>query len=148
MPLDYLQSTSQNLNDKIQVAGGAVSYSDVLFNLLANPMLIVNARFVFSGPNMIGQQAIPLSVQNKRVDGVVKIDPLNLGLQVDNMQVFGDIVNFDIMKTLNRAFIPDGMDIMKYKVLANHTVTMCFFYKQVSLKRVFYDEARKSKKLL
>lgn len=148
MPLDYLQSTSQNLNDKIQVAGGAVSYSDVLYNLLANPMLIVNARFIFSGPNVIGQKSIPLSVQNKRVDGVVKVAPLNLDLQIDNMQVFGDIVNFDIMKTLNRVFVPDGMDIMKYKVLANHTVTMAFFYKQVSLKRVLLAEARNDKKLL
>ena len=148
MPLDYLHSTSQNLNDKIQVAGGAVSYSDVLYNLLANPMLIVNARFIFSGPNITGQKATPLLVQNKRVDGVLKVAPLNLDLQIDTMQVFGDIVNFDITKALNRVFIPDGMDIMKYKVLAGHTVTMAFFYKQVSLKRVLFSEARNDKKLL
>ena len=43
MPLDYLYSTGQNLNDKIQVAGGSVSYTDVLFNMLANPTFIPNA---------------------------------------------------------------------------------------------------------
>ena len=148
MPLDYLYSTSLNLNDKITVAGGAVSYSDVLFNLLANPAFIVNCKFVFAGPSVNQQIAIPLQVKNKAITGFEKIDPLQLSLQLDTMQFANDIIFFDIMENLNRPFIPDGMDVIGYKVLPFMTVTMAFFYKQVSLKKVFYEEARNSKKLL
>lgn len=148
MPLDYLYSTSLNLNDKIQVAGGFVSYSDVLFNILANPTMIVNSTMVFSGPLSTEQIAQALQFTNKDIDGDVKIHPINLNLKIDNMQVFADTIYFDIMKSLNRPFIPDGMDVIKYKVLAGNTVTMCFYYKQISLKRVLLKEARLSKKLL
>lgn len=148
MPLDYLYSTSLNLNDKIQVAGDNVSYSDVLFNLLANPALIPNCKFVFSGPSVLQQKVQPLIVKNKAIRGDEKIHPINLDLQIDTMQVSSDIIFFDIMDILDRPYIPDGMDVLKYKVLAGNTVTMAFFYKQVSLKKVFYKEARTSKKLL
>lgn len=148
MPLDYLQSTSLNLNDKIQVAGNAVAYTDVLYNLLANPALLVNAKFVFAGPSVVQQISIPLEVQNKQITGVVKIQPLNLALQIDTMQVASDIVFFDIMSGLNRPFIPDGMDVMGYKILPGMTVTMAFFYKQKSLKKILFEEARNNKKLL
>jgi hypothetical protein len=148
MPLDYLYSTSLNLNNKIQVAGGAVSYTDVLYNLLANPALLVNAKFVIAGASVPQQFQQTLQVINKRIDGVEKIVPVNVALQFDNMQVQNDMVIFDIMKNLNRPFIPDGMDVVNYTVLAGNTVTMCFYYKQISLKRVFFEEARKSKILL
>ncbi len=148
MPLDYLYSTSLNLNDKITVAGGVVSYSDVLFNLLANPAFIVNCKFVFAGPTVNQQLAIPLEVKNKAITGVEKVDPLQLSLQLDTMQFANDIIFFDMMQGLNRPFIPDGMDVIGYKVLPFMTVTMAFFYKQISLKKVFYEEARNSKKLL
>jgi hypothetical protein len=148
MPLDYLYSTSLNLNNKIQVAGGAVAYSDVLFNLLANPALFINAKFVIAGPQVQQQLSVPLQVINKSIEGVEKIDPLNVALQIDNMQVQNDMVVFDIMKNLNRPYIPDGMDVVSYKVLAGNTVTMSFWYKQVSLKKVFYKEARDSRPLL
>ena len=148
MPLDYLYSTSLNLNDKITVAGGVVSYTDVLFNLLANPAFIVNCKFVFAGASVNQQLAIPLEVKNKAITGVQKVDPLQLSLQLDTMQVANDIIFFDMMQGLNRPFIPDGMDVIGYKVLPFMTVTMAFFYKQISLKKVFYEEARNSKKLL
>jgi hypothetical protein len=148
MPLDYLYSTSLNLNNKIQVAGGAVSYTDVLFNLLANPALLVNAKFVIAGGSVTQQFQQALQIKNKRIDGFEKIHPINVALQFDNMQVQNDMVVFDIMNKLDRAFIPDGMDVINYTILAGNTVTMCFYYKQISLKRVFYEEARKSKTLL
>jgi len=148
MPLDYLYSTGLNLNDKIQVAGGEVSYSDVVFNLLANSALIPNCKFVFAGPQVTEQKSQPLILKNKTIEGKQKLHPLNLDLQIDTMQVAQDIVFFDIMDMLDRPFIPDGMDVIKYKVLAGNTVTMGFFYKQVSLKKVFYKEARNSKKLM
>ncbi len=147
-PLDYLYNTSLNLNDRIQVAGGAVAYSDVLFNLLANPALIVNAKFVCAGAAFQQQLLQNLQVINKNINGVQKIVPVSIPLKIDNMQVQNDMVVFDMMKSLNRPFIPDGMDIIKYKVLAGNSITMCFYYKQVSLKKVFYKEARNSKKLL
>jgi hypothetical protein len=148
MPLDYLYSTSLNLNDKVQVAGGEISYTDVLFNLLANPALIVNAKFVFSGPSVNQQISLPLIVKNKAITGVQKVSPLNLALKVDNMQVANDIVFFNVMESLNRPFIPDGMDVMQYKIYAGNTVTMAFFYKQISIKKVLLEEARESKILL
>lgn len=148
MPLDYMYSTSQNINNKVQVAGGEVSYTDVLFNLLANPALLVNAKFVFAGPSVNQQESIPLIVKNKSIAGVQKISPINLNLKIDNMQVASDIIFFDIMEGLNRPFIPDGMDVIQYKVLPGMTVTMAFFYKQVSLKKVMFEEARENKKLL
>ena len=148
MPLDYLYSTSQNLNNKVQVAGGVIQYTDVLFNLLANPTLIPNCKFVFDGPQIDKQIAIPLQMTNKSIEGVEYIEPLNLALKIDNLQVANNIVFFDMQNSINRPFIPDGMDVIKYKVLAGMTVTMAFFYKQVSLKKVFYKEARDSKKLM
>lgn len=151
MPMDYLQSTSLNLNDKIQVAGGEISYSDVLFNLLANPSLVVNAKFVFASPTPTQTQqqiAQSLQVKNKQITGVEKIHPLSVQLKIDNLQVASDIVYFDLSKSLNRPFIPDGMDVIGYTVQPAVSVTMCFYYKQISLKKVFFNEARNSKKLL
>jgi len=143
MPLDYLYSTGQNLNDKVTVAGGVVSYTDVLFNLLANPTFIPNAKFVFAGPSITSQKSQALKFENKNIEGFEKIVPLNLNLSVDTMQVANDIVFFDLNETLNRPFIPDGMDVIKYKILAGMTITMAFFYEQVSLKKVFYKQADK-----
>jgi hypothetical protein len=148
MPLDYLYSTSLNINDKIQVAGGIVSYTDVLYNLLANPTMIPNAKFVYAGASLTAQKSQPLIFKNKNDEGKQKVHPLNLDIEVDRMQQQGDIIFFDIMEGINRPFIPDGMDVISYKVLAGMTVTMAFFYEQVSLKKVFYKEARDSRKLL
>ena len=148
MPLDYLFSTSGNLNNKIQVAGGVVSYTDVLFNLLANPTHIVNAKFTFAGATFQNQINQPLIFKNKNIIGEQKIDPIQLQLKIDNMQVANDIVFFDLFGGLNRPFIPNGMDVIEYKVLAGNTVTFAFFYEQKDLRKFFFEEARNSKKLI
>lgn len=148
MPLDYLFSTSGNINNKIQVAGGVVSYTDVLFNLLANPTHIVNAKFVFAGATLQQQISQPLIFKNKNMIGEQKVDPVQLQLKVDNLQVANDIVFFDLYGGLNRPFIPNGMDVIQYKVLAGNTVTFAFFYEQKDLRKFFYKEARNSKKLI
>lgn len=147
-PLDYLFSTSGNLNNKIQVSGGIVSYSDVLFNILANPTHIVNAKFTFAGATFQQQINQPLIFKNKRITGEQKVEPLQLQLQVDTMQVANDIVFFDILGNLNRPFIPNGMDVIQYKVLAGNTVTFAFYYEQKDLRKFFFKEARDSKKLI
>lgn len=147
-PLDYLFSTSGNLNNKIQVAGGIISYSDVLFNILANPTHIVNAKFTFAGASYLQQINQPLIFKNKAITGEQKIEPMQLSLQVDNMQVADDIVFFDLLGNLNRPFIPNGMDVIQYKVLAGNTITFAFYYEQKDLRKFFYKEARDSKKLL
>lgn len=147
-PLDYLFATSGNLNNKIQVAGGIVSYSDVLFNILANPTHLVNAKFTFAGATVQQQINQPLIFKNKRITGDQKVEPLQLQLQVDTMQVANDIVFFDILGNLNRPFIPNGMDVIQYKVLAGNTVTFAFYYEQKDLRKFFFEEARKSKKLI
>lgn len=147
-PLDYLFATSGNLNNKIQVAGGIVNYSDVLFNILANPTHIVNAKFTFAGAMLQQQINQPLIFKNKSIAGDQKIEPLQLQLQVDTMQVANDIVFFDILKNLNRPFIPNGMDVVQYKVLAGSTVTFAFYYEQKDLRKFFFQEARNSKKII
>jgi hypothetical protein len=142
MPLDYLFSTGNNLNNKITIAGGQISYSDVLFNLLANPALLVKGQLNVAGPTASQQNNQSLFVYNKNIDGTQEICPFNIDLQIDTMQVFSDIVYFDISKTIGRPFIPDGMDVIRYTVLAGNSVTFTFFYTQVSLKKFFYKEAR------
>jgi hypothetical protein len=49
------------------------------------------------------------------------------------------------METLGRAFIPDGMDVVQYRILPFTNVVFGFYYKQVSLKRFFFKEARNKK---
>ena len=142
MPLDYLFSTGNNLNNKIQVAGGNIAYSDVLFNLLANPALLVKGQINVAGPQTAQQNNQSLFIYNKNIDGTQEISPFNIDLQIDTMQVFSDVVYFDISKTIGRPFIPDGMDVIQYTVLAGNSVTFTFFYTQVSLKKFFYKEAR------
>jgi hypothetical protein len=152
MPLDYLFATSGNLNNKVTVAGGVVSYSDVLYNILANPTHIVNAKFTYANAgalNVTPQQiAQPMFFKNKRIDGNVKVEPLNTQLQLDIYQFQPDVLFFDFQNTLNRPFIPDGMDVIQYKVLAGASVTFSFYYRQKSLKRFFFTEAKDNKKLL
>jgi len=141
-PLDYLYNTSQNLNNKIEVAGNQVAYSDVIFNLLANPTIIPNCKFTFDGVNAQQQRAIPLKVIDREITGEEYIQPLNLDLTIDNMQVSANVVFFDIMQMLNRPYIPDGMDTIQYTILPNMSVVMAFFFEQKSLKKAFYKVAR------
>jgi hypothetical protein len=151
MPMDYLFANSGNLNNKVTVAGGVVSYSDVLFNLLANPTHIVNAKFSYAGTSssiVANQIAQSLIFKNKRIDGYMKVEPLNTQLQLDIYQFQPNILFFDFQSALNRPFIPDGMDVIQYKVLAGASVTFSFYYRQKSLKRFFLKEARETRRLL
>ena len=149
MPLDYLYSTGLNLNNKIEVSGiNPTQYSDVLFNILANPTFIPNAKFVVSGPLINDQINQSLIFTNKTIEGKAKINPYNAFLQKDVMQFQNQILYFDLLKGLNRPFIPDGMDVITYTILPQMSVTFGFYYKQVSLKRFFYEEARNSNTLL
>jgi hypothetical protein len=150
MPLDYLYATSQNLNNRVTVAGGNAQYSDICFNLLANPPIIHSAYFTFSGPSgqLTKQTALAMKFINKNMQGYKKIDPVNLSLKIDNMQTFNYVIAFDLNDSLNRPFIPDGMDVINYTIFAGMRVTMAYFYEQVQIKDVFYEEARESKRLL
>lgn len=148
MPLDYLFATSGNLNNKVQVAGGVVSYSDILFNILANPTHIVNAKFTFAGISVAQQINQPLIFKQKNLAGEQIVEPLQLQLTLDTMQVATDIVFFDFMCQMNRPFFPNGMDVIQYKVLAGNSVTFSFFYRQKDLRKFFFKEARESKKIM
>lgn len=148
MPLEYLYSTSLNLNDKIVVGGGEVSYTDVLFNILANPMMMYQAKFVFSGTNANQQLSQSMKFINKNSSAFAKIDPVNVSLMIDPYQYLQNIVTFDFKEALNRPYVPDGMDTIQYKILPNTSVAMAFFYDQLQIKRIMYEEAAKSKILL
>lgn len=147
--MDYLYCTSQMLNSKIQVDGGKVSYTDVLFNCLANPPFIYNAKFIIDGPLATEQIAQPLTFINKNSRGKQITDPIQLLLHIDNMQVEGRHISFfEVFKHLQRPFIPDGMDVIGYKVLPGNTITMAFFCKQPLLKERLFKEAKHNSKLL
>lgn len=149
MPLDYLYNTSQSLNDIISLNDSSVvSYTDVLHNLIANPTLIVNAQFVFSGSNLTNQMSQSLKFKNKEITAKEKVNPIQVSNLIDTYQFLKNIVYFNISDEINRAFCPDGMDVIEYKVLPGMKVTFAFFYKQISMKKVFFKEARKSKGLL
>lgn len=150
MPLDYLYSTSQNLNNRITVGGGALQYSDLMFNILANPLLIHSAYFTLEGTTtqVSRQEVLAMQFVNKNAQGYKKIDPVNLSLKIDTMQVFNNVIAFDLHESLNRPFIPDGMDVINYTIYAGVKATLVFFYEQIHIKDVYYDEARKSKILL
>lgn len=142
-PLDYLYSTSGNINDVIKVAGdNKVSYTDLMHNILANPTMIPNAKFVASGTQQAQQINQPLTFINKNIEGKEMIHPLQNSLNIDIDQQQNEILYWDIEKTLGRVFIPDGMDILKYKVLSGMTVIFGFYFRQIQLKKVFYPEAR------
>ena len=146
MPLDFLQSTGLNINDQVQVAGGGfVDYTDVLFNLLANPTRLYKAKFTLAGPLLANQINQPLIVSNKEITGKEKVAPFQMQLSIDIDQQQN---NFDLEETLNRPFIPDGMDIITYRVLPGMSVTFGFYYSQVSLKKFFYKDAYNAKGLL
>jgi hypothetical protein len=142
-PLDYLYATSLNLNNKVAVAGdNKVSYSDVLFNLLANPTIVPNAKFVCEGPRVDEQESIALRFKNKNIAGYEKVMPIQMSLNLDIDQQQRIILYWDIQKTLGHVYCPDGMDIIEYRILAGMRVTFCFYYKQVSLKKFFWQETR------
>lgn len=150
MPLDYLYNTSQNLNNRITVGGGALQYSDLTFNILANPLLIHSAYITFEGTTqqVSRQEVLAMQFANKNAQGYKKIDPVNLSLKIDTMQVFNNVIAFDLHESLNRPYIPDGMDVINYTIYAGVKATIVFFYEQIHIKDVYYDEARKSKILL
>jgi len=148
MPMDYLWSNSINVNDLITIAGGQVKYTNLLYNLLANPTMIVSAQIVVSGANTSGQLSQVMQFNNQNIAGLQAVEPINISLALDLYQWQGGILNFEIMKQLHRPFIPDGMDTISYTVLAGNTVTLNFFYKQVQIKNMVYKEARAAKNLL
>lgn len=142
-PLDYLYATTDNLNNRIKVAGdNNVAYSDLLFNILANPVFLPNAKFTLAGARKVEQFNQPMVFKNKNIEGKQKIMPIQNALNIDIDQTQDDLVYWDIEQTLGRLFVPDGMDIMEYTILSGMQVIFGFYYKQISLKKVFIPETR------
>lgn len=142
-PLDWLFSTSLNLNNSISVAGNnKVSYTDMLFNLLANPTIIPNAKFVVEGANPFIQENQAMIFKNKNIAGHEKVMPIQMALNLDIDQQQRQILYWDIQQQLGRVFCPDGMEVIEYTILPGYIVTFGFYYKQVSLKKFFWKELR------
>jgi hypothetical protein len=149
-PLQYLYATSGNLDNKIKVSGGdSVAYSDILFYLLANPTLVRNAMVDASGTTAVeadnrvivsNQLNQSFKFRAKNLRGWLEVQPLRL--YKDSYQFQSDAVEFPIQENLNRPFVPDGMETLQYTILANCSVTLSFYYKQVLLKELVYDEVR------
>jgi hypothetical protein len=142
-PLDYLYATTDNLNNRIQVAGdNKISYSDLLFNILANPILIPNAKFVATGLQANAQFNQAMIFKNKNIAGHQKVMPIQNSLNIDIDQNQKQIVYWDLQKTLGRVYSPNGMDVMEYTILAGNQVVFGFYYKQLTLNKVFLPELR------
>ena len=142
-PLDYLYATTDNLNNRIAVAGDfKVSYTDLLFNILANPVLIANAKFIATGLQANAQFNQALTFKNKNIAGHQKVHPIQNSLNIDIDQTQKQIIYWDIQKTLGRVFSPNGMDILEYTILAGNSVVFGFYYKQLTLNKVFLPELR------
>ncbi len=149
-PMNYLHSTSQNINDYVKVADSTnVLYTDVLFNILANPLLVYNAKIVVSGANSSAQINEPMRFRNKNTGSEEHVKPIAVGLLVDSFQKIRDSINFfEFHKKLNRPFIADGMDVIEYRVLAGMTVTLVFFCRQKLIKHLLYPEETAGNKIL
>ena len=142
-PLDYLYATTDNLNNRIAVAGDfKVSYTDLLFNILANPVLIANAKFQATGLQANDQFNQPMIFKTKNIAGHQKVFPIQNSLNIDIDQTQKQIIYWDIQKTLGRVFSPNGMDILEYTILAGTNVVFGFYYKQLTLNKVFLPELR------
>jgi hypothetical protein len=146
--VDYLQSNTQNINNQIIVADGVVKYSDFLFNILANPLMVINAKFVLAGSNITGQINENMFFKNKNSEGKMETVPTSLSMQINVNQKQRTVICFNLKENLNRPFIPDGMDVMQYKVLAGNSVYMVFYCEQHLLKKILFDEAANSKELM
>jgi hypothetical protein len=142
-PLDYLYATTDNLNNRIAVAGDfKVSYTDLLFNILANPVLIANAKFQATGVQANAQFNQPMIFKNKNISGHQKVFPIQNSLNIDIDQTQKQIIYWDIQKTLGRVFSPNGMDVLEYTILAGTNVVFGFYFKQLTLNKVFLPELR------
>jgi Mg-chelatase subunit ChlI len=64
---------------------------------------------------------------------------------LDRFQFQSNIIAFNFAKELNRPYVPDGMDILRYTVLAGCTVSIAFYYEQKMLKKYFYKDMRDNK---
>jgi len=153
-PLDYLIANSQNVNNQILVNDSGVTgvqYTDLLFNILANPTRIYNCRIVFNAPTnaLLSKQLNEgIVVQNKDLRAYQVIKSINTNTLLDRYQFQKNILNFNLEEALNRPYVPDGMDVMKYTVYAGCSVTIVFYYEQIMLKKYFYKDLRNSKEIL
>lgn len=150
-PLDYYQATSQNINDKISVAGqgvDGVQYTDVLSHMMSNPTKIINSRVVITAPNnnvLFAQRDVNFGITQKDLRAFTYTNPINIPQLLDKFQFQSNSVSFNFEKELGRPYVPDGMDILRYTVLAGCTVVLAFYYEQKMLKKYFYKELRDNK---
>jgi hypothetical protein len=153
-PMDYYQATSQNLNDKISVAGqnvNGVQYTDVMWHMMSNPTHIINSKIVITAPNsniLFAQRDFNFGITQKDLRAYIDTEPINIPQLLDAFQFQSNIVAFNFEKELNRPYVPDGMDILRYTVLAGCTVTIAFYYEQKMIKKFFYKELRDNKQIL
>ena len=47
-----------------------------------------------------------------------------------------------MQSVLNRPYIPDGMDVVNYTILAGNTCVLAFYYDQKKIKKFFFPEAQ------
>jgi transposase len=153
-PMDYYQATSQNINDKISVAGqnvNGVQYTDVMWHMMSNPTRIINSKIVITAPNdtiLFAQRDFNFGITQKDLRAYTDTEPINIPQLLDKFQFQSNILAFNFQNELNRPYVPDGMDILRYTILAGCTVSIAFYYEQKMLKKYFYKDLRDNKHIL
>lgn len=143
----YFMANSQDLDDRIIVGDGSIKYSEVLFNIIANPTMIPSARFSFSCPTeeqLERQLNVPLNFTNKDLRSNTVVKPYTF--EIDEYQFQNNIVLFDIIESINRPFFPNGTDTAIYTIYAGTTASLCFYYKQYTLIEQFFKLAYTKRK--
>jgi hypothetical protein len=139
----YLIANSQDLNDKIRIgAGDTVSYQDIVTNMMSNPAMLLHVQMTFSGQNVSGQLNQPLRFLSANIASEQYVKPIAVQLFFDIQQFQNNTVRFSLIDRLQRGYVPDGLDWIRYKVLAGTSVNMIFFYKQQNIKEFFFKETR------
>lgn len=145
----YFIANSQDLDDRIVVGDGGITYSEVLYNLLANPTIITGAKFQFQCNTQLQltrQINEPLFFTNKDIRSYTAVKPSTI--TIDAYQYLSNVVDFDILEEQNRPFFPNGTDTIRYNIYAGTTASMCFYYKQHVLIEEFFKLAKEKRKEL
>lgn len=154
LPLDWLIANAQNINDRILVNDSGVNgiqYTDLLYNILANPVRIYNCKMIFDAPSaalLSRQQNEGFFVNNKDLRAYQVIKSINTNTLMDRYQFIRNILTYNVQHELGRPYVPDGMDVMKYVVHPGCSVAIVFYYEQIMLKKFFYKDLRNSKEIL
>jgi hypothetical protein len=97
---------------------------------------------------LFAQRDFNFGITQKDLRAYIDTEPINIPQLLDKFQFQSNIIAFNFQQELNRPYVPDGMDILRYTILAGCTVSIAFYYEQKMLKKYFYKDLRDNKHIL